>query len=206
MIDTVLLGYGEAGADNPLPVGSPASFTAEAPKADVAQAKQLLAQAGHPNGLQLDLFTADGVPGMVRTAQVYAQMAKAAGIQITVNVTPAESYWDDVWLKKPLVTSSWSMRPASEGLSYPYGSNSDVNETHWKRQDYDALLAQAEATVNAAERTKLYQAAGRLLAAEGGVIIPMFVHQLLALRKGCSGYTPHAQFFNINFEQISCTK
>ena len=50
-------------------------------------------------------------------AQVYAEMAKAAGIEINVNVTPAESYWDDVWLKKPLLTSAWYMAnlaPSSE--------------------------------------------------------------------------------------------
>ena len=37
---------------------------------------------------------------------------------------------------------------------------------------------------------KLHQEVGKLLAEEGGVIIPMFVHQVLALRKGCTGYTP----------------
>jgi len=206
MITAVLQGFGEPGADNPLPVGSPASFTKDAPKPDIAQAKLLLAQAGHPDGLKVDLFTADGVPGMVHMAQVYAQMAKAAGIQININLTPAETYWDDVWLKRPLVTSSWSMRPPAEALSYPYRSSSDVNETHWKRQDFDYLLDKADTTANAAERTKLYQQAGQLLAEDGGVIVPMFTHRLLGLRKGCTGYTPNVQYFAINFEQIACTK
>jgi peptide/nickel transport system substrate-binding protein len=204
MIDAVLLGYGEAAADNPVPVGSAASYAGKAPTADIAMAKALLAEAGHADGLNLDMFTAEGVPGMVRMAQVYAQMAAAAGIRITVNVTPAESYWDDVWLKKPLVTSSWSMRPPVEALSYPYRSNSDVNETHWKREDYDELLTRAGATSDPGELTKLHQAAGKMLAEDGGVIIPMFVHQVLALRKGCGGYTPRAQNFVFSFEQLSC--
>lgn len=206
MVDAVLLGYGEAAADNPVPIGSPASFAGEAPSADIARAKQLLAEAGHPTGLRLDMFTAESVPGMVRMAEIYARMAAAAGIEITVNVTPAESYWDDVWLKKPLVTSSWSMRPPVEALSYPFRSASDVNETHWKNPDYDQLLARADATVDADGRLKAYQAAGKLLAEEGGIIIPMFVHQVLALRKGCKGYTPRAQNFVFNFEQLTCGK
>ena len=41
-------------------------------------------------------------------------------------------------------------------------------ETHWKRPDYDALLLKANTTVDAAERTKLYQEAGKMLADEGG--------------------------------------
>ena len=72
--------------------------------------------------------------------------------------------------------------------------------------DYDALLLKANTTVDQAERIKLHQKVGKLLADEGGVIIPMFVHQVLALRKGWTGYTPRAQNFNLNFEDLSCSK
>jgi peptide/nickel transport system substrate-binding protein len=204
MVDTVLLGYGETGADNPVPVSNPASFTTSAPKQDIAKAKQLLTEAGYPDGLKFDLVTAEGVPGMVRMAQVFAEQEKAAGFDINVVVTPADSFWDDVWLKKPIVTSAWSMRPPGEGLAVAYVETSKWPETHWKRPDYDALLLKANTTVDPAERTKLYQEAGKMLADEGGVILPMFVHQVLAERKACTGYTPRAQNFNLNFEDISC--
>jgi peptide/nickel transport system substrate-binding protein len=204
MIDTVLLGFGEPGADNPVPLNNPASYVKEAPKQDIAKAKQLLAEAGHPDGLKFDLYTAEGVPGMVRMAQVYAEMAKAAGFDINVTVTPADSFWDDVWLKRPIVTSAWSMRPPGEGLAVAYTQDAKWPETHWKRPDYDALLLKASTTVDEKARLDLYKQAGQMLAEQGGVIIPMFVHQVLALRKGCSGYTPRAQNFNLNFEDLSC--
>ena len=204
MVDTVLLGFGEAGADSPVPVGSPASYTKEAPKQDIELAKKLLAEAGHKDGLKFDLYTAEGVPGMVRMAQVFAEMAKPAGFDINVIVTPAESFWDDVWLKKPILTSAWSMRPPGEGLAVAYTQSAKWKETHWERPDYDALLLKANTTVDAAERNKLFQQTGELLAKEGGLILPMFVHQVLALRKGCEGYTPRAQNFNLNFEDLSC--
>jgi peptide/nickel transport system substrate-binding protein len=206
MIDTVLLGFGEPGADNPVPVPSPASYLKEAPKQDYEQAKKLLAEAGHPDGLKFDLYTAEGVPGMVRMAQVYAEMAKPAGIDVNVIVTPAESFWDDVWLKQSAVTSAWSMRPPGEGLAVAYTQSAKWKETHWERPDYDALLLKANTTVDTAERLKLFQQTGELLAKEGGLILPMFVHQVLALRKGCEGYTPRAQNFNLNFEDLSCSK
>ena len=204
MIDTVLLGFGEAGADNPVPLPSPASYVSEAPKQDIEKAKKLLAEAGHPNGLKLDLYTAEGVPGMVRMAQVFAEMAKPAGFEINVIVTPADSYWDDTWLKQPFLTSAWSMRPPGEGLAVAYAQNAKWKETHWERPDYDALLLKANTTVDPAERNKLYKQAGELLAKEGGVIIPMFVHQVLAMRAKCEGYEPRAQNFNLNFETMSC--
>ena len=204
MVDTVLLGFGEAAADNPVPVGNPASYTKEAPKQDIEKAKALLAEAGYKDGLKFDLYTAEGVPGMVRMAQVYAEMAKAAGIDINVVVTPAESFWDDVWLKKPIVTSAWSMRPPGEGLAVAYTQSAKWKETHWERPDYDAMLLKANTTVDADERRKVFQQTGELLAKEGGLILPMFVHQVLALRKGCEGYVPLAQNFNLNFEDLSC--
>ena len=157
MVDTVLLGFGEPGADNPVPVDSPASYTKEAPKQDIEKAKALLAEAGYKDGLNFDLYTAEGVPGMVRMAQVYAEMAKPAGFDINVIVTPAESFWDDVWLKKPIVTSAWSMRPPGEGLAMAYTQTAKWKETHWERPDYDALLLKANTTVDAAERNKLFQ-------------------------------------------------
>lgn len=204
MVDTVLLGFGETGADNPVPVKNPASFVTEAPKQDIEKAKALLAEAGYKDGLKFDLYTAEGVPGMVRMAQVYAEMAKAAGIEINVVVTPAESFWDDVWLKKPIVTSAWSMRPPGEGLAVAYTQSAKWKETHWERPDYDALLLKANTTVDQAERLRLFKQTGELLAKEGGLILPMFVHQVLALRKGCEGYVPRAQNFNLNFEDLSC--
>jgi peptide/nickel transport system substrate-binding protein len=204
MVDTVLLGFGETAADNPVPVSNPASYVKEVPKQDIEKAKALLAEAGYKDGLKFDLYTAEGVPGMVRMAQVYAEMAKAAGIEINVIVTPAESFWDDVWLKKPIVTSAWSMRPPGEGLAVAYTQNAKWKETHWERPDYDALLLKANTTADEAERNKLFQQTGQLLATEGGLILPMFVHQVLALRKGCDGYAPLAQNFNLNFENLSC--
>lgn len=204
MLDTVLLGFGELGADSPVPLPNPASYVAEAPAQDIEGAKQLLAEAGHPDGLSFDFYTAEGVPGMVRMAQVFAEMAKPAGFNINVIVTPAESFWDDVWLKQSIVTSAWSMRPPGEGLAVAYTQDAKWPETHWKRPEYDALLLKANTTVDATERNKLYQDAGRMLAEEGGLILPMFVHQVLALRKGCSGYEPRAQNFNLNFENLTC--
>jgi peptide/nickel transport system substrate-binding protein len=204
MIDTVLLGFGEPGADNPVPLGSPASYLAQPPQPDLEQAKALLAEAGHEGGLKLDLYTAEGVPGMVRMAQVFAEQAKPAGIDINVIVTPADSYWDDTWLKQPLLTSAWSMRPPGEGLAVAYTQDAKWKETRWERPDYDELLLEANTTVDTDERNELYQEVGRMLAEEGGVIVPMFVHQVLAMREGCSGYQPHAQNFNLNFETLSC--
>lgn len=204
MVDTVLLGFGEVGNDNPVPLGSPAAYTDTAPARDLEKAKQLLGEAGHGDGLEIDLYTGEGVPGMVKMAQAYAQMAADAGVNVNVVVTPADSYWDDVWLKYPFVNSAWSMRAPATGLAIAYTKDAKWNETHWYRDDYDDLLKKAAVTTDEAERLALYQQAQKLLAEEGGVIIPMFIHQVAALRKGCTGFVPHVNNQYLDFENIEC--
>lgn len=206
LVDTVLLGYGEAAADSPIPVSSPASHVAEVPKQDIEKAKALLTEAGVATPVKLDLHTAEAIPGAVRMSQAVAEMVRPAGFEVNLVSVPADSYWDQTWLKKPNVMSGWSMRPPGEGLAVAYLQSAEWNETHWKRQDYDDLVAKANATIDEAERNKLYQQASKLLAEEGGVVIPLFTHQVVGLRKGCTGYTPHAQNFNLDYTTITCAK
>jgi peptide/nickel transport system substrate-binding protein len=205
MIDSVLLGYGEVGNDNPVPPSSPDAYTSDARAYDVEKAKALLAEAGYgPDELSFDFYTAEGVPGMVNMAQTFAQMMGDIGINVNVIETPADSYWDDVWLTQPIVTSAWSRRPPASGLSVAYTQDAKWKETHWERADFDALLLSAATTIDPAERADYYNQAQQMLTEEGGVIIPMFVHQVIGVRANCEGYEPHVQNFNLNFETISC--
>ncbi len=206
LVDTVVLGYGEPGNDNPVPPSWPSAFTHEPLARDVEKAKALLAEAGYPDGLTVDLYTSEGIPGMTKFAEAYKAMAADAGITVNLNVTPPDSYWDDVWLKQSFVTSGWSIRPPIEGLSVAYTKTTDWNETHWKRDDFEALLGAARSELDAEKRGQILKDAQKLLAEEGGVIVGLFIHQVAGLRSACSGYEPHAQNFNVNYEDLVCTE
>ena len=71
IVDTALLGLGEPGNDNPVPPAWPAAYTAEVKGHDIERAEALLAEAGHGDGLTVDLYTSDVLPGMKLAAQVY---------------------------------------------------------------------------------------------------------------------------------------
>jgi peptide/nickel transport system substrate-binding protein len=205
LVDTVLLGFGEAGNDNPVPSSWPSAFTNTPLARDVDQAKALLAEAGYADGLSIDLYTSEGIPGMTKFAEAYRTMAADAGITVNLVVTPPDSYWDDVWLKKSFVTSGWSIRPPIEGLSVAYTKETDWNETHWKRDDFEALLGAARTELDATKRVEILKQAQQLLAEEGGVIVGLFIHQVAGMRAACSGFEPHAQNFNVNYEELSCS-
>ncbi len=149
MVDTALLGNGAAGNDNPVAPSSPDAYRTDIIPRDVEKAKQLLKEAGYPDGLRVDLYTSDSIAAMVPVAQLYQQMAADAGIKVNIIMSPANSYWNEIWLKRPFITSTWGGRPTAEALSIAYLSKAQFPETHWYRQDYDDLIAKANGTVDA---------------------------------------------------------
>jgi peptide/nickel transport system substrate-binding protein len=204
MVKTALLGFGIAGNDNPILPSSPDAYTTEIKARDVAKAKQLLAEAGHPDGLSVDLYVGEVYPGIMPMAQAYQQMAAEAGITVNLIVGPAGEFWDNVWMKYPFTVSTWGMRPTPLALSVAYRKAAKWNETHFYRDDFDALLDKAAVTLDADARRKVYQDAQRMIAEEGGTIIPMFSATVAALRPGCTGYTPSADHNRPRLAEVSC--
>ncbi len=204
MLDTVYLGYGYLGNDNPIPLNSTDAFRNDPIPQDIDKAKALLAEAGHPDGISVDLYTGDIIGGAVNFAQAYQQMAAKAGIKVNIIKSPADSYWDEIWLKKPFVTSYWGVRPAGTAFAIAYRGSAKYNETHWHNKDFDDLLDKASSTVDGKQRTELYKQAGALLSSDGGMIFPAFVGILSASRKTCSGFRPPADANRPDLSTVHC--
>jgi peptide/nickel transport system substrate-binding protein len=210
MVQTVLLGFGEPGADNPIPITDPLSFLygQEAPAQDIEGAKALLAEAGfdESNPLTIDLYTSEAIPGHTRMSQVFAEQAAGAGIVINVIQTPADTFWDDVWLTQDFVTSAWSRRPVIVAEGMAYTCESQYPETHWCRPEFDETMAAAASALDADEQLELLHEMQTMIAEDGGVIIPMFVHAVAGMRAECSGWEPHVQNFNNDWSQLGCER
>ncbi|HUQ34748.1 MAG TPA: ABC transporter substrate-binding protein [Aestuariivirga sp.] len=204
IVDTALLGFGVPGNDNPIMPASPDAYRPDVMQRDVAKAKQLLTEAGHPDGISVDLHAADLMPGTMAMVQAYQQMASEAGIKVNIVNESAGEYWDTIWLKKAFSVSNWGMRTTPAALSVAYRKAAPWNETHWFSDKYDGLLDEAAKTIDADARRKLYQEAQRMLAEDGGVLIPMFANIVAATRKGCSGYTPASDHNRPDFTEIVC--
>jgi peptide/nickel transport system substrate-binding protein len=164
---------GVVACDSPVWPGDPYSWDGHCGR-DVEGARKLLAEAGFPGGIDVDLYTSDVEESFITLAQAYQAQAAAAGIRVNLVMAAASGYWDDIWLKKPFVVTSWDQRPATQALNEIYRSDASWNETAWKQPGFDALLDQARAEPDPAKRKALYQKLQQILFEEGGSFIPYF--------------------------------
>ena len=107
MIDQAVAGYGFLGNDLMCPFDP--MYASELPQReqDLDQARFLLEEAGM-EGMEVTLDTAAITPGAVETAQLFAQHAQEAGVNVTLNNTPADNYFSDTgpWMN----TAFFSLR------------------------------------------------------------------------------------------------
>jgi peptide/nickel transport system substrate-binding protein len=188
ILKLVYNGYGRIGNDQPIaPVYE--YYCKELPQRqrDVTKAKELLQKAGVPN-LKIDLHCSDALAGGVALATLYSQMAAEAGVTVNVIRDPNDGYWKSVWLKVPFCVAGWNMRSTADiMLSLVYGSDSNQNETHWKKPEFDKLLDVARGTLDHAKRQELYCQAQRMIRDDGGAIIHSFIDLLDGVSKKLMG-------------------
>ncbi|MGF1563432.1 MAG: ABC transporter substrate-binding protein [Geminicoccaceae bacterium] len=150
---------------------------------DPDQAKSLLKQAGQ-EGLSVSISTADSLfSGAVDMCVLYAEQAKAAGINVKVVREPNDGYYSEVWLKKPFQTVSWGARPTPDVMyTLAYKADAAWNESRWKNERFNELLLQAKAELDDSLRAEMYREMAMIARDDGGTIIPFFNNFVYAAR------------------------
>jgi len=190
MINQVLSGHGRVANDMYAPL-DPAYPDFPQRTQDIGQAKQLLAEAGYPDGLEIELVTAPIQAGVVEAAQVFAEQAAQAGITVTINRMDLTSYWAG-YLDYSFSQSFWYTRnflPQANNGSMP---DSPFNETHWDDEEFIQLVEQARGTTDESTRNQLIQDAQQIMYDRGSLIIWGFANQLDAYQAYVGGLVPNA--------------
>jgi peptide/nickel transport system substrate-binding protein len=195
VVKVALQGAGTAGWDNPVPPSDPAHIAAH-PEHDPEQAKYLLKKAGQ-EGLAVDLYTSSYDPLFTPMALAYQDSAGRAGIRVRVKTASADSYYTQIWMKKPLMATYWyTGRPVDQLLTQIFRSGSSYNETAWSDKDFDALLDRARAETDDARRRELYGQAQTMVIEKGGAMTPMFADRLVGISRKVRGYAEYGFEFD----------
>ena len=190
MIDLVLgPGGGVVACDNPVWSGEQYRAPFDCPQ-QIDEAKRLLAEAGYPDGIEIDVVTSDLRALWIDMVQVYQQQVAKAGITVNLVKAPGDGYWNEVWMKLPAVTSSWGQRPADQIFNEAYRGGASWNETFWNRPEFDEKLDQARHELDFEKRKLLYHDLQRALYEEGGSFIPFHMNQVVVTSARVSGLDP----------------
>lgn len=192
ILEVVKEGSAARGYDNPIGPLYEAYHVEEpgVPAYDPERARELLAEAGYADGLELELYTPD-TGDRPALAQVLQQQLAEGGFDITIQVVPEGVYYSDApnnWLDATFGITGWGSRPVPQFyLDVAVACDAVWNEAHYCNEDLDALIERAGTTLDDEERTELYAEIQRILAAEGPYVIPYFFAQFGAVRDGFSG-------------------
>ena len=158
---------------------------------DVAQAKKLLAEAGHPNGIDLEIACKKDPAWELQAVQIMEQQWREAGIRVKINVLPSAQFWD-VWDKVPFGFTSWTHRPLGfMVLGLAYRSGVPWNESHYANPEFDALLTKAEGTLDLEKRRALIGQLEKIMQEDGPITQPLWRSLYVAYDKRVKGFRQH---------------
>lgn len=200
-------GFATLGNDHPIwqffPMYDPDAVPQRSIDLDAARA--LMAEAGFENGFAapLDTLTQSEIPQL---AQLVQSSAAQIGIDFTVNVTDAGTYYQDFWCAFPYegpcepgaqagagivnyghrgVPNVYLSSPLRSGLDDPI--NAQWNASHWQNTDYDALYNQWAAAPDLDTQRQLSGEMQAILWEEVPLIIPYFLNFVSATTPDFSG-------------------
>ena len=153
MVAQALSGHGHIGNDLYAPFDEAYASNLPQRHQDIDQAKSLLKAAGQ-SGLTVDLQSTNGALGMNEGAQVFAQQAKAAGVNINVKILDSGAFYGDQYLKWPFSTDFWGSRNYLSQVAAGSLPSSPYNETHWPDSAHQNFIALYNQAIKTADRTK----------------------------------------------------
>jgi peptide/nickel transport system substrate-binding protein len=161
---------------------------------DVEQAKALLAEAGHPDGVDLTLRTITSLPTLVASAQVIEANLRDAGIR--ANIEPVElGVWINDWNAKqtPPTMNSWGGFTDPDLVYYRhFHSEPDgADFRRWNNEEADRLLDAGRTTFDVEERQAIYLELQQLIA-EDVPSIPLYSADIVTVAQPqVQGYVQH---------------
>jgi peptide/nickel transport system substrate-binding protein len=160
-------------------------------KRDVEKAKQLLADAGHPNGINLEIACKPDPAWEIASVEAMVEQWKEAGINTRINVLPSAKFWE-VWDKVPFGYTSWAHRPLGFmvlGLAYRTGV--PWNETAYSNPKFDEILGKAEGTLDIEVRRELIGQLQEIMQEDGPIAQSLWRKLFWPMDKRVKGFHLH---------------
>ena len=173
------------------PQGNWAHIDVPPTQQNIDQAKKLLADAGFPNGLKLEIMSWSSYSFLSQPSYVVQSQLQAVGITGDVvleeNATYIRRYITNPDFDITVTGTSGFVDPNDVfGTNFTTGSSS--NASGYSNPQADQLIAQGIATTDQSQRAKIYQQLQQLLLQDLPWVNLFIANQYEAMKKNVNGY------------------
>jgi len=157
---------------------------------NIEKAKQLLTQAGYPDGFTASVTVPSNYVIHVNTAVVLAEQLKAVGITLEIKSVDWATWLSDVYTARNYestviaITSEYSPRDV---LSR-YVSTSDGNFMNFSDPAFDKIFGSIESATDNAQRIELYHQLLSILVKDSSSVYLQDPSNIVAVKKDLTGY------------------
>jgi len=169
---------------------------------NIEKAKELLTEAGYPDGFTFTITVPSNYTQHVDTAQVLAEEFKAIGVTANINLVEWETWLSDVYAARNYDATVIGVDASSLTASALLGrfvSTADDNFTNYSNATYDETYAKALAETDDTAKTKLYQECLTILADDAANVYIQDLPEFVAYNKKYAGYV----FYPLYVQDIS---
>ena len=159
---------------------------------DTEKAKELLAEAGYPDGFEMTITVPSNYTPHVNTATVLVELLREIGVKASVQLVDWSTWLEEVYGQRQYqstVTGVSSDNMTARKLLERFGTEVGNNFTNYSDPAYDETLAKALAATDDAEQTELYRALERNLTENAANVYLQDMADLVAVRSGLEGLT-----------------
>ncbi len=157
---------------------------------DVEKAKELLAQAGYPDGFDMTISVPNNYQPHMDTAEVVAEQLREAGINVTIQPVEWSTWLDTIYNGRQFQATvvgvdaaNMTARAMLERFTSDYGKNF----INYNNPAYDALFQKAINAQDEAEQTDLYKQMETMLADTAANVYIQDLCDLVAMRQDLGG-------------------
>lgn len=159
---------------------------------DPEKAKELLTEAGYPNGFDMDITVPSNYQPHMDTAQVIVEQLKAVGVNATIQPVTWDSWVSDTYVGRNFqstVVGVDASTMTARAMLERFVSSAGNNFINYSDAAYDDMFAYAQSCYDDAEQTAVYKDMERNLTENAANVYIQDMADLVAVRDGITGPT-----------------
>lgn len=157
---------------------------------NVEKAKELLTQAGYPDGFDMTISVPNNYQPHMDTAEVVAEQLREAGINVTIQPVEWSTWLDTIYNGRQFQATVVGVDAANmtaRAMLERFTSDYAKNFINYNNPAYDALFQQAINAADEATQTDLYKQMETMLADTAANVYIQDLSDLVAMRQDLGG-------------------